>query len=374
MSHVTRSKSSSESQNWEHIFNAMVNILQEQQSQLETMAKDRKMLADRIRTEHEKWDFNVRLLQDQIAQLDADLVRQEKVGVVEVAKLELLLGMKEREAGLFRFQKEELQRDLDDFVTWVKLRAEGASDPKVDGESSKRKGRNDSSVKSLSRIGSGEKRLSKGSDDDLKKLQQEYDKLALEKRNEVSALLAQKKFVWNQYNIMEKDYDGKLKSKQSEVDQANEKVQNLLASMEQLQSANKEKDDKIALLETDFTKLKEENSKVVRELESFRKSVSASATPVLNHCSARTRAYNLRGKNGALDRSVVTVKNESSAAQLTDPSRNTKLGRSSSKRNGDDVTSTEGTVKLFTSSFKVPKVKSHFPSSSKSSASSSRGG
>lgn len=170
-----------------------------------------------------------------------------------------------------------------------------------------------------------EKQLSRGSDDELKKLQGEYDKLASEKKTEVSALLAEKKFVWNQYNLMEKDYVGKLKSKQSEADQANEKVQALLASMEQLQSANKEKDDKIALLETDFTKLKEENSKVVRELESLRKSVSAPGTPVLNHCSAGTRAYNLRGKNSALDRSIVTVKKEPSAAQLTDPSKNTKM-------------------------------------------------
>ena len=90
--------------------------------------------------------------------------------------------------------------------------------------------------------------------------------------------------------------------------------------MEQLQSANKEKDKKIALLE-------EENSKVVRELESLRQSVGASATPVLNHCSAGTRAYNLRGKNSALDRSIVTVKKESSAAQLTDPLKNTKTVR-----------------------------------------------
>lgn len=170
-----------------------------------------------------------------------------------------------------------------------------------------------------------EKRLSKGVDDDLRKLQQEYDKLALEKKTEVSALLSQKQFVWNQYNLLEKDCTSKLKSKQSEVDQADEKIQALLASMEQLQSSNKEKDDKIASLETDFTKLKEENSKVLRELESLRKSASASATPVLNHCSAGTRAYNLRGKNSALDRSIVTVKKESSAAQLTDPLKNTKM-------------------------------------------------
>ncbi|PRQ27207.1 hypothetical protein RchiOBHm_Chr6g0302861 [Rosa chinensis] len=373
MGTVTRSKSSSESQNWEHIFNAMVQILQEQQSKLETMAKERKMLADRIRTEHDKWAFSVSQLQDQISQLEADLVTQEKGGVVEVAKLELLLGLKEREAVLFKFQKEDIKRDLDDFIRWVELHAKESSDSKVGGESSKRKGRNNSNTK-LSKTINEEKRLSKGVDDDLRKLQQEYDKLALEKKTEVSALLSQKQFVWNQYNLLEKDYTSKLKSKQSEVDQADEKIQALLASMEQLQSSNKEKDDKIASLETDFTKLKEENSKVLRELESLRKSASASVTPVLNHCSAGTRAYNLRGKNSALDRSIVTVKKESSAAQLTDPLKNTKMGRSSSKRNGDDVITTEGTVKLFSSSFKVPKVKSHCPASGKSSTSSSGGG
>lgn len=176
-----------------------------------------------------------------------------------------------------------------------------------------------------------EKQRSKGLDDDLRNLQQEYDKLASEKKTEVSALLAEKQFVWNQYNLLEKDYTDKLKSKQSEVEQANEKVQSLLASMEQLQSSNKEKDDKVALLtteaankETDSTKLKKENSKLLKELELLRKSASSSATSVLNHCSAGTRTYNLRGKNSSLDRSNVAVKKESSAAQLPDPLKDIK--------------------------------------------------
>ncbi|KAK9946935.1 hypothetical protein M0R45_012374 [Rubus argutus] len=376
----TRSKASSESQNWEHIFNAMVQMLQEQQSKLETMAKERKMLADRFRTEHEKWAFSVRLLQDEIAQLEADLMIQEKFGSVEVAKLELLLGLKEREASLIKFQKEDLKSDLEDFKRWIELHAKESSDSKVGGENSKRKGRNDSKTK-LGKTLTEEKQRSKGLDDDLRNLQQEYDKLASEKKTEVSALLAEKQFVWNQYNLLEKDYTGKLKSKQSEVEQANEKVQSLLASMEQLQSSNKEKDDKIALLtteaakkETDSSKLKEENSKLLKELELLRKSASASATSVLNHCSAGTRTYNLRGKNSALDRSNVTVKKESSAARLPDPLKDIKKGSSSSKRNGDDVITIEETPKLFSSKFKLPKLKNHRPVSDKSSTSSSRGG
>lgn len=64
-----RSKASSDRENWQKIFNGLVEMLQTQQRQLETLAKERKLLEDRIRMQHERWVSDVRLLEDQISQV-----------------------------------------------------------------------------------------------------------------------------------------------------------------------------------------------------------------------------------------------------------------------------------------------------------------
>jgi len=146
-------------------------------------------------------------------------------------------------------------------------------------------------------------------------LKQQCDKLASEKS-----------FAWHQYGLMENDFKIKLKSKNSELEQANAKIQTLLASMEQLQSSNNEKDDKIGILiskvakmETDSNKLKEEISKLSKDLDLLRNVASTSSTPVLNRCTTRAR-----GKSSAKDKINVTVKKDLSAAQLTQSTKETK--------------------------------------------------
>lgn len=157
---------------------------------------------------------------------------------------------------------------------------------------------------------------------------QENKKLASEKNSEISALLAEKQFVWNQYNILGKDYTAKLKSKSSEVEEAKEKIHTLLASMEQLQSSNTEKDDRIARLVSqvakmndESNKLKEETLRLSEELDSLRKSRSASRPPVLNGCITGNRTSSLRSNSSASNGSKVIVKRELSTLQTSDSAK-----------------------------------------------------
>jgi chromosome segregation ATPase len=171
----------------------------------------------------------------------------------------------------------------------------------------------------------GEERNSKTMEGEVRRLQHEYEKLASEKSSELSTLLAENKFVWNQYKIMENDYTSKLRSEHSEVELANEKIKKLLASVEQLQSLNDEKDETIATLRTkvykkeaDSNKLNEENLRLSQELDLLKKSRSSLVTPVLNRCTAGAKPFCLRDKNSIRDRSNVIVKKEPSAAQAKD--------------------------------------------------------
>ncbi|XP_008221258.1 PREDICTED: uncharacterized protein LOC103321246 [Prunus mume] len=358
-----RSRASSQRQNWQNTFSGLVQMIRYQQSQLETLAKDRQLLEDRVRIQNERWTYDIRLLEDQISQMKGDLEFQELAGSLQAAKFELVLGLKQREGYLTKLKLEYTDSELEGFKGWFDLYNK-FSDLKGGGEDGDKRISNTKSPKKSKQ----EKQRSKQLEDDLRRLKQQYDKLASEKSSEVSALLAEKKFVWNQYKIMEENYTTKLRSKHSEVEQAEANIQNFLAHMEHLQSSNKEKDGKVAILiskiakmESDSNKLKEEVSKLSTELDLLRKSTSASSTPLLNHCTAGTRTYSLRGNNSAKDRTNVTVKKDSSAAQLPDPIKDTRKGSSISKRKIDDVITISETPKLFSSRFKVPKLKNASP-------------
>ena len=65
----TRSQVSSERHKWDKIFEGLVKMLKTQQHQLETLAKDRKILEDRINMQYERWVSDVRLYEDHISQV-----------------------------------------------------------------------------------------------------------------------------------------------------------------------------------------------------------------------------------------------------------------------------------------------------------------
>ncbi|KAF3446780.1 hypothetical protein FNV43_RR11960 [Rhamnella rubrinervis] len=337
-----RPRASSDRQNWQNIFNALVKMLRNQQTQLETLAKERKLLEDRFRMQHDHWVSDVRLLEDQISQMNGDLLVQNMSHAFEVAKLELVMGVKQREAFLNNTRLECADNELEDFKAWFDLMSNKCSDQKGGGRNDdKRKTRSSSDRKSV-RNSKYEEHHPHILESEVERLMQENEKFASEKNSEISALLAEKQFVWNQYKIMEKDYTIKLKSKSSEVEEVKEKINTLLASLEQLQSSNTEKDERIARLASEVAKmnnesnkLKEETFRLSQELDSLRKSRSASEKPVLN---------------GANNGSKVIVKKELSALQISD-SRKEK-GCRGSKRKGDDDISILETPKLFASKFR----------------------
>lgn len=61
---------SSDREKWKKVFNAMALMLRTQQVQLDSLAKDRKLLEDRIKLQHERWVSDVNLFQEQIYQVN----------------------------------------------------------------------------------------------------------------------------------------------------------------------------------------------------------------------------------------------------------------------------------------------------------------
>ena len=210
----------------------------------------------------------------------------------------------------------------------------------------------------------------------IRKLKLEYERLASEKKCEVSDLRRENGFALSQFKCIQSGFTDKLKRRDEEIAQANAKISSLLSFQEQLQSSNHENAEIISSLKAEVAEMKassikkdEEISKLSRDLESLKK--SRSFTPVLTRCTMH---------NGSIVGSEVTRKKDKSAASppndkvvmnfeyaclcvlhlgfteaasYTFESSFQEIRSSKRKR----VTVSE-TPKLFTSTFRLPKLKS----------------
>nr|GMD84754.1 spindle apparatus protein lin-5 [Ipomoea batatas]GME20113.1 spindle apparatus protein lin-5 [Ipomoea batatas] len=324
---------SSDREKWKKVFNAMALMLRTQQVQLDSLAKDRKLLEDRIKLQHERWVSDVNLFQEQIYQLKMEFTAQEMEHMVEAAKLDLVLGLKEREAYIHKDKSEKANGELEDFIECFGFLSRECSE--AEGISSCADNKLEEKKKKLSL------------ESELRRLKVENQQLCSKKSSEISALVAEKSFIWNQYDKLENDMTEQLKRKRAELEKANDKIEALLRNVEELQTSNTGMDNEIELLKKHVVKLEaasvkqnDEISSLSRELEALKKCKSDPATPTLRRCRTRSASLPRDKTKGMNGKSVKAEK-----------------GCWNSKRKQLAVITISDTPKLFTSSFKIPKLK-----------------
>ncbi|KAE8682134.1 Detected protein of unknown function [Hibiscus syriacus] len=357
----TRSQHSSERQKWDQIFEGLVKILKTQQLQLETLAKERKIIEDRIKMQYERWVSDVRLYEDHISQMKSELQSEEMARVLEATKADMMVGLKHREAFLCEMKLEETEAELTDFRVWFNILGKSSKDISQRDPIETKKG-----MSGGKRSGSKSVTL-ETLEDNVRRLKLQYENLVSEKSSQATALMAENKFAWNQFNILESRYTDKLNSKQSELEKANKRIEALISHMEELRSSNAEKDEIIERLKAELSQKEadasrfREASKIPRDVELSRKSTTASHTPVIKRCTAGGKTSILRGKNGSRDRCNIIVRTEDSIPSVPDIQKNNEKGSRSTKRKKDDAIPPSETLKLFTSTFKVPRLKTSSP-------------
>lgn len=398
------SSSSSDPLQWQKIFNALVQMLKSQQSQLQTLADDRKLLEDRIQTQHQRWLFDVRLLEDQISQLQDSCKEAELGRLLEEAKSNLVVGMKQREAFLYKSISEQSASDLEDMKQVIDYLNSNLSEQR-DKPEEKTRGTGKSNAKTVVNMKEEEKR-SKTLRDEIRRLKYSNEKLSSQRNSEVSALVAERNFVWNQFKTMESDYTGLLKTKRVEVEQANENILKLQSIVEKLQSSCKEKDNIIVKLNADIAKLKmdmgtrdKEISRLSKEFDLLSSSAKASLKQAVTHptssnCSIKSASNVGREKRTPVRKepsephasegvsqtpaatrpilSSCSMKSTSNVGRgkrivrkQTSESHASGLSmecKRSSKKQRTEAPSKLETPRLFTSGFKVPKLKISSPS------------
>lgn len=167
----------------------------------------------------------------------------------------------------------------------------------------------------------GESSRNKALQDEVRKLKSEIENYKLEKNSEISVLLSEKNFVWNQYKQMENSFTEQLRSKCVEVENANEKVQILVSRADELHITNEQLRAHITTMETESVQKNEEIFELRKEIEIL-KSRSGSASTLLRPCRAEAASTSRRGKNSSTThRSIAKVKKESNPSQTTEKVR-----------------------------------------------------
>ncbi|CAI0435712.1 unnamed protein product [Linum tenue] len=348
MGGAKRPESISEVAKWKVFYAPLVKLLKNQQEQIETLLSQRKSLEEWIKKHQEARTANHRLYETHISELMSRLEEKEMELLMEAAKTELMVGLKHREAVVRKLKLEETEDELADFRALFDLLT--ASSKKVSNmlfdlltAGSKETDEPDQGTESRRRTRSSTSKIA-AADPESERLKLKYEKLVSDKNVVIAMLSKEKTFIWNQFNMLESKLTEKLKVKQAEVDQANDKLVQVVTTAEQLQSSNGEKDGTIAELREQLQSSNTEKDEAIeklearvhelsQELEGLKK--SQVATPALRSCKGMA---------------VKTVKKESNAEN----------GSRSSKRKGDDddaVIIVESPPNLFTSSFRVPKLK-----------------
>ncbi|GAA0165173.1 hypothetical protein LIER_39928 [Lithospermum erythrorhizon] len=95
-------KIQSERQNWYKFFNASVQTIKIQQTQLQYLVEDRKFLEEIIGLHNQRRASQVDMLTNKIFQMKEKIARQEMELKVAAAKADSLLGLTETEANFLK--------------------------------------------------------------------------------------------------------------------------------------------------------------------------------------------------------------------------------------------------------------------------------
>ncbi|PKA57988.1 hypothetical protein AXF42_Ash012527 [Apostasia shenzhenica] len=258
MGRPENTRQSSEIQLWSQIYKAMKDSLLSQQSQIESLINDREFLQDYVQIQQQHWSARKRFLESHISQMEREQMKSRQI---ETAKLDLIVYMKESEALCFKQQLELAESDLEDYR--VHMEVMSAEKEKV--------------KEMLERVGTDKENdavdISTPSEDtialkkEVKALKLSHRKLCIRKDTEVSALLAEKDFVWNQFKKMETEYLSLLKSKRAEANQAKDAAEKLQVGMEKLQVSMNGKEEIIIKLEAERSRLELDLRKHAEEAE-----------------------------------------------------------------------------------------------------------
>lgn len=255
--------------------------LEASKEEISYLEQEREILAQKIRTQQHLWAVDNQHFQHRLELSERMHKKRELTHAYEMAKSDLLHGAQKKDALLLEYRLDSALDDLEEFQTQnelllIKLKEEQAGAQALNERLLERekqaiadRQRSQIILELEEKTRSLQESLVKMEKDhciEMVKVKSDRKRISSLRKHEVSALLRERDFVWNQLKIMEEDYANRLRSKTQQLQLASEDIENLRSTIEELQQANDEKN-------VELTILKVEMGESEREAQGFKENV-----------------------------------------------------------------------------------------------------
>ncbi|RCV25058.1 hypothetical protein SETIT_5G136000v2 [Setaria italica] len=307
---------------WRRLYDRLLKMLREEHALAEELSVERAHLIAELEFQRNGRREREEIFRTRIEQIWRDEERRKRV---EKAERAVLIGGKDLESRCYQKLAELADSDTEDLRSFISTLTAENSELKA-------KVKEAESQAQLNENNVDHQHSGKDLRVELRKLKQAYKTLSSEKDRQISALTAEKDFVWNQFKTMEQEYIVTIKNKNIEAKQANEAAQKLQHNVDELQEAAQEKDDEIARLQAEVTNAKEKMLILEDELQQMHSLVKARDAEAGKNKddqpeTSRKSKKDIKGTNRKSKSEGPLSKEKSRTSQVTPDRRDVKTSR-----------------------------------------------
>jgi len=241
--------------------------LEASKEEISCLEQEREILAQKIRTQQHLWATDNHYFQHHLELNERMLKERKLTHAYEVAKSDLLHGAQQKDALLHKHRLDSALDDLEELQTQnelllIELKEEQVGAQALNERFLKREKeaiadqqRSQIILELEEKTRSLQESLVKMEKDhriEMAKVKSDRKRISSLRKHEVSALLRERDFVWNQLKIMEEDYANRLRGRNQQLQLASENIENLRSTIEELQQANNEKNVELTIMKVEM--------------------------------------------------------------------------------------------------------------------------
>ncbi|KAI5084557.1 hypothetical protein GOP47_0000726 [Adiantum capillus-veneris] len=251
--------------------------------QASILLEEKKLLEEKVKLQHDLWDLDKQQLEQALIRTKKEHESRNAIQSYQIAALHVSLGSYRQEALMFKLRLEGAVDEVEILssrlhVLNVQLQEKDAQFCEAHNKHLQR----EAHLQQQQRLAAGKSisnshqqasnmqylnELKRKHELEVENLKKEQCALSLKRKEEMSALLREKNFVWDQLKRMENDFTSRLDTKKQELKCAEEALQKLELRVDGLQKAHDEKTVEATVLrinvqavEAELLKLREDLS------------------------------------------------------------------------------------------------------------------
>eukprot|EP00250_Pteridium_aquilinum_P024623 c29346_g1_i1 orf=112-1047(+) len=249
--------------------------------QARILLEEKALLKEKLRVQHDLWDLEKQRLEEALVQTKKEHEGKNVAQAYDIAALHVSLGSQQQEALCFKLRLEGAVDEVELLSSRLQilhvqlqekegqicevherhLHREACLKQKLLAERPK-----DKTQQNVPNMRHLLDELKRKHELEVERLRNEQSALSLKRKQEVSALIREKNFVWDQLKRMEDDYLSRLDTKRQELKCAEETLQKLQMRVDELQQAHDEKTVEATVLRINVQSAEDELHKLWKDL------------------------------------------------------------------------------------------------------------